>query len=93
LPKIKSAIKRVEVTERNRLRNASYKSSVRTSIKKFVAALALASQSPDEAKSAFSEATRKMDMAASKRIFHKNTVARYKSRMAKKLNHALAPSA
>jgi small subunit ribosomal protein S20 len=90
LPKIKSAIKRVELTERNRQRNMAYKSRVRTTIKKFLTALKEASQSPDVAKTALSEASSLLDRAASKGIMHKNTSNRYKARLAQRLNKTLA---
>ena len=80
MPKIKSAIKRVEVTERNRQRNMAYKSRVRTTIKKFLTAL----------KSALSEASSLLDRAASKGFMHKNTSNRYKARLTQRLNKALA---
>ena len=39
MPNIKSAIKRVQITERNRLRNKSYRSAVRTLIKRYFSAV------------------------------------------------------
>ena len=39
MPNIKSAIKRVKVSEKRRLRNASQKSALRTAVKAFETAL------------------------------------------------------
>ena len=50
MPNIKSAIKRVKVSEKRRLRNASQKSSLRTAVKAFENTVATAT--PDSAKEA-----------------------------------------
>lgn len=57
---------------------------MKTSIKKFEQALEGANLS--DAKAAFARATRMIDKAVTKGIIHKNTAARKKSRLAKKLN-------
>jgi small subunit ribosomal protein S20 len=77
MPNIKSAIKRVKVSEKRRLRNASQKSALRTAVKAFDAAV-----SPE----ALVTASKKLDKAASKGLIHKNAANRKKSRLAKKLN-------
>ncbi|HEX7057401.1 MAG TPA: 30S ribosomal protein S20 [Bacilli bacterium] len=83
MPNIKSAIKRVKVSEKNRLHNASQKSALRTSIKAVEAAIAA---NADNAKEVYQAAAKKLDKAASKGLIHKNAAARKKSRLAKKLN-------
>jgi small subunit ribosomal protein S20 len=90
LPKIKSAIKRVELTERNRQRNVAYKSRVRSTIKKFLISLKDVAETPEAAKAALSEASSLLDRASTKGIMHKNTISRYKSRLTQRLNKALA---
>jgi small subunit ribosomal protein S20 len=76
LPRIKSAKKRVLVTERNRQRNMAYKSAVRTAIKKVLLG-ATAEERTESLKQAYSI----IDRAVLKGILHKNTAARCKSRI------------
>ena len=83
MPNIKSAKKRVSISEKKAARNASAKSSLRTSVKK--ARLAIASN--DEASLATVKAACiKLDKAAAKGLIHKNTAARKKSRKTRALN-------
>ena len=84
MPNIKSAKKRVKIIEKKTLRNNMIKSAYRTAIKKFEAAIE--SGKLDEAKVLFAEATKKIDQACSKGVIVKNTAARKKSNLAKKLN-------
>ena len=88
MPNIKSAIKRVKTSEKRRALNASQKSALRTSVKSFE--VAVASQDADLAKNALSAAVKKLDMAASKGLIHKNAASRKKSRLTKKLNALVA---
>ncbi len=81
---IKSAKKRIKVTQTKTLRNRMVKSALKTEIKKLEAAIA--ANNAEEAKVAFVQATKALDMAASKGVLHKNMVARKKSRLAAKLN-------
>ncbi len=85
MPNIKSAIKRVNVTNRKTEANKIQKSSIRTAVKK--ARAALASSAPD-AQDTVKAAVVKIDKAAAKGYMHKNTAARRKSRLAKALNAA-----
>lgn len=71
---IKSAQKRIKVTQTKTLRNKMIKSSLKTMIKKFEAAVA--NGNFDEAKLAFINATKALDMAASKGVIHKNKASR-----------------
>jgi small subunit ribosomal protein S20 len=84
MPNIKSAIKRVKVSEKRRLRNASQKSALRTAVKAFENTVA--GQNADSAKEALIFASKKLDQAASKGLIHKNAASRKKSRLAKRLN-------
>ena len=88
MPNIKSAIKRVSVIEKKTLRNNMIKSGYKSAVKKF--GQALESGNIEEAKTLFSEATKKIDQACSKGVIVKNTAARKKSNLAKKLNAANA---
>lgn len=88
MPNIKSAMKRVKVIEKKTMRNNMVKSAYKTAIKKFEQAVE--SGNVDEAKTLFSEATKKIDQACSKGVIVKNTAARKKSKLAKKLNAAIA---
>ena len=84
MPNIKSAIKRVSVIEKKTLRNNMIKSGYRTAVKNFEAAVAEGDAKKAEA--LFSEATKKIDQACTKGVIVKNTAARKKSNLAKKLN-------
>ena len=88
MPNIKSAKKRLKVIEKKTMRNNMIKSGYRTAVKKFEQALE--SGNVEEAKALFSEATKKIDQACTKGVLVKNTAARKKSRLAKKLNAAIA---
>jgi small subunit ribosomal protein S20 len=80
VPRIKSAIKRVEVTERNRQRNKSWKSAVRT-VRTGVEDAIKASDTTTGA-AALKAAYSVIDKAVAKGILHKNSAARKKSRLA-----------
>ena len=84
MPNIKSAKKRVKVIEKKTLRNNMIKSGYKSAIKNFEAG------NMDEAKKLFSEATKKIDQACTKGVIVKNTAARKKSSLSKKLNSAMA---
>jgi small subunit ribosomal protein S20 len=82
--KYSSAEKRHRQSEERRLRNKSARSSVRTSIKKFVVLAHKKEVSGAEA--ALKEMIKKIDTAAQKGIIKKNTAARKKSRMQRLFN-------
>lgn len=88
MPNIKSAIKRVNVIEKKTLRNNMIKSEYKTAIRRFEEALA--NNNVEEATKLFSVATKKIDQACTKGVIVKNTAARKKSNLAKKLNAANA---
>ncbi|MGE5530435.1 MAG: 30S ribosomal protein S20 [Patescibacteria group bacterium] len=83
MPKIKSAVKRNELSAERRQANKAKRSALRTAVKK--AASSIAGQSA-EASVRLSEASRTLDKAAAAGVIHKNTAARKKSRLARKLN-------
>ena len=84
MPNIKSAIKRVSVIEKKTLRNNMIKSEYKTAIKRFEEAVA--NNNVEEATKLMSTATKKIDQACTKGVIVKNTAARKKSNLAKKLN-------
>lgn len=83
----KSAKKRIKVAERNRQRNMLVKSRVRTAIKKVLRNL---EEGSEQVEAMALQAVSQLDKAQSKGVLHKNTVARYKSRLMIKVNAASA---
>lgn len=84
MPNIKSAIKRVNVIEKKTLRNNMVKSGYKSAVKKFEQAVEAGNK--EEATKLLALATKKVDQACTKGVIVKNTAARKKSNMAKKLN-------
>ncbi len=84
MPNIKSAKKRVKVTATKTLRNQMIKSALKSSIRKYKAAIAAGDK--DAAAVAYKDAVKKVDKAVNKGILHKNNAARKKSRYTKLLN-------
>ena len=81
---IKSAKKRIKVIATKTERNKAIKSEIKTYIKKVEAAVA--AKDAAAAKEALLIASKKIDMAASKGIYHKNNAARKVSRLSKAVN-------
>ena len=86
MPNIKSAIKRVKVSKAKTLKNVMRKSALKSSIKKCNAAIS----SGTEAQKALNDTVSLIDKAASKKLLHRNTAARRKSRLAKAYNKSLS---
>ena len=84
MPNIKSAKKRVKVTETKTLQNKMFKSAMKTSVKKYKAAVAEGNK--ELAEKTYLEAVGMVDRAVSKGIIHKNNAARKKSQYTKLLN-------
>jgi len=80
---IKSAQKRIKVTEVKTLRNRMIKSALKTTIKKFE--LSMVSGNAEEANVNYKSVVKSLDMAASKGVIHRNMAGRKKSRLASKL--------
>ena len=76
---IKSAKKRIDVTERQSLENKSYKSKIATSVKKYK--LAVDSKETDKAEVLFRQTVSLIDSAVSKGILQKATANRKKARL------------
>ena len=81
---IKSAKKRILVTEIRAARNKAIKSKVKTAIKKVDAAVA--ANDKEAAKAALLVATAEIDKATTKGVYHKNTASRKVSRLAMAVN-------
>ena len=79
----RSAIKRIKQNERRRQRNRAARSEIRSTVKG--ARTALAAKAP-EVKAAVHEAIRTLDRAVTRGVMHRNTAARRKSALARKLN-------
>ena len=77
-----SALKRMRQNEERRVRNISYKSKVKTAVKKF---LQSAEAKDADSGSLLSIATSLLHKGVSKGIFHKNTASRTVSRRAKNI--------
>ena len=90
----KSAKKRIQIAERNRLINKSYKSSVRTLTKKTLANCEKYKKDPnsdnkDLVQLSVNEAFSLIDKAVKKNILHKNNGANKKSRINKLVKNFL----
>ena len=81
---IKSAKKRILVTETRAARNKSIRSEVKTAIKKVEAAVA--ANDKDAAKAALTVAISTIESASSKGVYHKNNASRKVSRLTKLVN-------
>ena len=88
MPNIKSAIKRTKIIEKKTLQNNMVKSNYKTAVKKFETAIEAGDVA--SAETLFVEATKKIDQACTKGVIVKNTAARKKSSLSKKLNAAIA---
>jgi small subunit ribosomal protein S20 len=86
----KSALKRAKIGERNRLRNKSYKSAVKTLMKKYLTVVETYAANPtpelkQQVDERLAEAYSKIDKAVKRGVLHPNNGARKKSRLAHKL--------
>ena len=85
MPNIKSAKKRVIVTQTKTLRNKMFRTQLKTDIKKYQAALAAGDV--ELAQATYKIAVKKIDQAAARGIIHKNAAAHKKSQFTKALNN------
>lgn len=93
----KSATKRIQVAERNRVQNKTYKSAVKTLMKNYFAAVEAYARQPSpeslqEAQSRMAVAYSKIDKAVKTGVLHANNAARKKSRLAQTLKRVDAPN-
>lgn len=88
MPNIKSAMKRVRSSKKRAMRNKSIKSVIKTQISKFEKAVE--NGDTESANELFKVAVKKIDQSVEKGILHKNTGARKKSQLARKLKNISA---
>ncbi|WP_018296420.1 30S ribosomal protein S20 [Corynebacterium lubricantis] len=81
---IKQQQKRVLTNEKRRLRNKSVRSAVRTELRKFRETVEGGDKAAAETQ--LRVASRQLDKAVTKGVFHRNNAANKKSNMAKALN-------
>jgi len=83
LANIKSALKRIKITKFKTRRNKIIVSSLKTSIRRFEDSVKAGNM--NEAKELYQKVTSLIDKAVAKGTLHKNTAARKKSRLSKKI--------
>nr|YP_010902678.1 ribosomal protein S20 [Hypnea nidulans]WCH54533.1 ribosomal protein S20 [Hypnea nidulans] len=83
-----SAIKKTQISLRNRAKNRSYKTSIKTLIKKYIMSLNNINNSNyDQALSNLAFIYSKIDKAVKKGVLPKNTAARKKSSLARAMKN------
>ncbi|NQT84263.1 30S ribosomal protein S20 [bacterium] len=91
MPITKSAKKRMLQNEKRRLRNASFKSKLRTHQRKLLRAIA--EERKEDSQNLLRALASLYDKGVKKGIYKANTAARHKSRLAKKVNNLLGSGA
>src|SRR5690554_6547245 len=86
LPNIKSAEKRMKVTQAKTPKNKMRKSALKTSIKKYEAALL--NNDLEAAKNMYPDIIKNIDQASAMGTIHKNAANRKKAKLALRLNAA-----
>ena len=84
MPNIKSAIKRVKVTEKKNLRNRINRSILKTTLKKYQTVIDAKDAATAEKMLPMTSGA--IDRALSKGVLHRNAAARKKAQIAKHLN-------
>ena len=79
---IKSAMKRIKVTEKATLRNRMEKSEMKTAIRRYNDALASGDKAAADA--AYTKAVKTVDQTAAHGVIHKNAANHKKAQLAKK---------
>jgi small subunit ribosomal protein S20 len=79
----RSAIKRIRQNETRRQRNRAVRSTIRTAVK---TARAAVNEKSADSKAVVLDAIRALDRAVNQGVIHRNTAARKKSALARKLN-------
>ena len=85
-----AALKQIRKDRKRRARNQAIQSELRTITRELHGLLA--AQQLDEAKTLLRQVVARYDHAASKGVIHRNTAARYKSRLTRQLNRRLPAS-
>ncbi len=87
MPHTRSAKKHQRQSEKRRLHNRAVKRTIKTHLKRFLAAV----EGPvEKLREEYNLAAKKLDKAAAKRIIHPNLAARKKAQMARKLHQKTA---
>ena len=81
---IKSQKKRVKTNEKRRVRNQAVKSELKTEVRKTRELVEAGDK--EAAEKQLQYASRKLDVAVSKGVIHKNQAAKRKSKLAKRVN-------
>ena len=90
MPHTRSAKKNLRKSEKRRLHNRTVKRTLKTHIKRFLAAI----DGPiEKLREEYNLAAKKLDKAAAKRIIHPNLAARKKSQLQLKVNAKAAQPA
>ncbi len=81
-----SAKKRIQIAERNRIQNRSYKSAIKTLMKNFFEASSVFQAKPNEdskkhIQRSINDAFSKIDKAVKKGVIHRNNAANKKARL------------
>ena len=79
-----AALKQIRKSRRLQLRNQATRSELKTLTKRFLGLVG--AQQLDEAKTLIRVVEQKYDRAASRGVIHRNTAARYKSRLMRRLS-------
>ena len=84
MPNIKASVKSIKQDEKRHARNVLVKTNIKKAQKKVLEAIA--NNNVTEAKSLLALADKAIDKAAASNTIHRNTAARKKSKLAKKVN-------
>ena len=79
-----AALKQIHKDQKRQHRNQAVRGELRTLTRRFHGLLA--ENKPTEAAQLLRELAKEYDTAASKRVIHRNTAARFKSRLTRRLN-------
>ncbi len=82
------AKKRIRQNVKHRLYNRSIRTRVRKEMKKFLEYVSSSDFSPEEGQKRLAQAYKVLDTGWSKGVYKRNTISRYKSRLARELNQA-----
>lgn len=83
MPQRRNAIKALRINKKKHLHNLQIKTDLRKALKKFL--VTVEQKNIEEANAALRIAFKKIDKAAKRHLFHKNTAARRKSRLSRLL--------
>lgn len=81
---IKSQKKRIKTNEKRRVRNQAVKSELKTMVRKTREAVEVGDK--DLAEESLKKTSRKLDVAVSKGVIHRNQAANRKSKLSKRVN-------